>query len=84
MNHTTLAIAAILATTLVLSTVVASVLPQQQAFAHYYRHHSHHHHNHNNHNNSNDVRVSQTINQLNNCTAAACENQANNDVQIHR
>ena len=83
MNHTTLAIAAILATTLVLSTVAASVLPQHHAFAHSYRHH-YHHHNNNNHNNSNDVRVSQTINQLNNCTASACENQANNDVQIHR
>jgi hypothetical protein len=82
MNHTTLAIAAILATTLVLSTVATSVLPQQQAFAHSYRHH-HHHHNNKNHNNSNDVRVIQTINQLNNCTAAACENQADNDVQIH-
>jgi hypothetical protein len=78
MNHTTLAIVAIFATAVVLTTVAVSALPQQQAFAHYYRHHSHHH----NHN-SNEIRISQDINQLNNCTLAQCVNEAQNDVQIH-
>jgi len=77
MNHTTLAIAAIFATAVVLTTVAASAQPQQQAFAHYYRHHSHHH------NSNNEIRISQDINQLNNCTLAQCVNEAQNDVQIH-
>ena len=72
MNHTTLAIAAIFATAVVLTAAAASALPQQQAFAHS-RHHD-----------GNQIRISQDINQLNNCTLAECVNEAQNDVQIHR
>jgi hypothetical protein len=78
MNHTTLAVAAILATAAVFTAVGASVLPQQQAFAHY-GHHGHH-----NHNNNNEIKVDQSINQLNNCTDAFCSNEANNQVDIGR
>jgi hypothetical protein len=79
MNHPTLVIAAFLATAVLLTSVAASALPQQQAFAHY----SHFRH-HNNHNN-NEIRVSQDINQLNNCTSGAnCDNQANNQLNINR
>jgi len=70
--------AAFLATAVVLTSVVASALPQQQAFAH----NSHHKH-HNNHSN-NEIRVSQDINQLNNCTSNSyCDNQANNQLNIN-
>jgi hypothetical protein len=51
-------------------TAVAFAIPQQ-ALA--YRHHN----NHYNHNNS--LKVDQQINQLNNCTTAICDNQANNN-----
>lgn len=77
MNHKVLAIAPIVAVAALVLTVVGFAIPQQ-AFAGY----GHHHHNH--HNNSNTIDVSQTINQLNNCTSAACENQADNQVDIHR
>ncbi|MGB7954906.1 MAG: hypothetical protein WCF23_13080 [Candidatus Nitrosopolaris sp.] len=65
MNHknTTLAIAAIIA-------AVAFTIPQQ-ALA--YKHHN----NHNNHKNS--IKVDQQVNQINNCTTAICNNQANNN-----
>jgi hypothetical protein len=78
MNHTSIVVAAFLATAVILTSVAVSALPQQQAFAH----NSHHRH-HNNHN-SNDIRVSQEINQLNNCTRGAyCDNQANNQLNIN-
>ena len=76
MNHKVLAIAPIVAVAALVLTAVGFAIPQQ-AFA------GGHHHNH--HNNSNTIDVSQTINQLNNCTSgAACENQADNQVDIHR
>ena len=79
MNHTSIVVAAFLAIAVILTSVAASALPQQQAFAH----NSHHRH-HNNHNNNNDIRVSQDINQLNNCTSGAyCDNQANNQLNIN-
>ena len=66
MNHNlTLGIVAILAAMTL--TAVAFTIPQQ-ALA--YRHHNH------NHNNS--LKVDQQINQLNNCTVALCDNQADN------
>jgi hypothetical protein len=68
MNHNvTLGIVAIVAAMTL--TAVALAIPQQ-ALA--YRHHNHN----NNHNNS--VKVDQQINQLNNCTRALCDNQADN------
>ncbi len=64
MNHNlTLGIVAIVAA----MTAVAFAIPQQ-ALA--YKHHNH------NHNNS--LKVDQQINQLNNCTVALCDNQADN------
>ncbi len=66
MNHNlTLGIVAIVAAMTL--TAVAFAIPQQ-ALA--YRHHNH------NHNNS--LKVDQQINQLNNCTVALCDNQADN------
>ena len=66
MNHNlTLGIVAIVAAMTL--TAVAFAIPQQ-ALA--YRHHNH------NHNNS--LKVDQQINQLNNCTLALCNNQADN------
>ena len=66
MNHNlTLGIVAIVAAMTL--TAVAFDIPQQ-ALA--YRHHNH------NHNNS--LKVDQQINQLNNCTVALCDNQADN------
>ena len=66
MNHNlTLGIVAIVAAMTL--TAVAFSIPQQ-ALA--YRHHNH------NHNNS--LKVDQQINQLNNCTLALCDNQADN------
>ncbi len=66
MNHNlTLGIVAIIAAMTL--TAVAFAIPQQ-ALA--YRHHNH------NHNNS--LKVDQQINQLNNCTLALCDNQADN------
>ena len=66
MNHNlTLGIVAIVAAMTL--TAVAFAIPQQ-ALA--YRHHNH------NHNNS--LKVDQQINQLNNCTLALCDNQADN------
>lgn len=75
MNHKVLAIAPIVAVATLVLTAVGFAIPQQ-AFAGY----SHHHHNHH----GNTIDVSQTINQLNNCTSAACENLADNQVDIHR
>jgi conjugal transfer/entry exclusion protein len=67
MNHNiTLAIVAIVAA-MTLTAVVFAI--PQQALA--YRHH------HNNHNNS--LKVDQQINQINKCTRALCDNQANNN-----
>ena len=62
-HNVTLGIVAIVAAMTL--TAVAFVIPQQ-ALA--YRH--------NNHNNS--LKVDQQINQLNNCTRALCDNQADN------
>lgn len=73
MNHNvTLAIVAIVAATAL--TTPSFAIPQQ-ALAHYQHH---------NHNSSNSIKVDQHINQLNNCTFAFCQNDGNNDVQIHR
>lgn len=80
MNHKVLAIAPIVAVAALALTAVGFAIPQQ-AFAGYGHHHYHHNH-HNN--NSNRIDVSQTINQLNNCTSAACENVADNQANIHR
>jgi hypothetical protein len=74
LNHTTLAIATIIATIATLSAVAFAV--PQQALAHYSHHHHHHH--------SNNIEVDQQINQLNNCTQAVCANQADNQVHIDR
>ena len=80
MNHKALAIAPIVAVAALVLTAVGFAIPQQ-AFAGYG--HNHNHHNHNN--NSNRLDVSQTINQLNNCTSGAqCENLADNQADIHR
>jgi ectoine hydroxylase-related dioxygenase (phytanoyl-CoA dioxygenase family) len=66
MNYNlTLGIVAIL--TAMTLTAVAFAIPQQTLA---YRHHNH------NHNNS--PKVDQQINQLNNCTVALCDNQADN------
>jgi hypothetical protein len=73
MNHKALVIAPIVAVAAIALTAVGFAIPQQ-AFAHY----GHHHH----HNNSIDV--DQQINQLNNCTQALCDNQAQNQVDIDR
>jgi hypothetical protein len=73
MNHNvTLGIAAIVAA---LALTAAAFAIPQQAFAHY----GHHNHNH-----SNSIKVDQQINQLNNCTDAFCQNDANNLVDIDR
>jgi LytS/YehU family sensor histidine kinase len=74
LNHTTLAIATIIATIAALSAVAFTV--PQQALAHY----SHHHHHHQ----GNNIEVDQQINQANNCTLALCANQADNQVDIDR
>jgi hypothetical protein len=77
MNHknTTLAIAAIVAA--VAMTASAFAIPQQ-ALA------GGHNHNHN-HNNGNSIKVDQQISQANFCNdTLLCDNQANNDAQIHR
>jgi archaellin len=76
MNHKVLAIAPIVAVAALVLTAVGFAVPQQ-ALAH----NGHHYHNHS----SNSIKVDQQINQLNNCTlAAACENLADNQVDIHR
>jgi archaellin len=75
MNHknTTLAIAAIVAA--VAMTAAAFAIPQQALAGG---------HNHN-HNSGNSIKVDQQINQANYCNdTLLCDNQANNDVQIHR
>ena len=64
-HNTTLGIVAIVAA--IALTGVAFTIPQQ-ALA------GGHHNNHN----SNSVKVDQQINQLNNCTRALCDNQADN------
>ena len=77
MNHknTTLAVAAIVAA--VAMTAVAFAIPQQ-ALA--YRHH-----NNNNHNNGNSIKVDQQISQANFCTNQSfCDNQADNQADIHK
>jgi hypothetical protein len=82
MNHKALAIAPIVAVAALALTAVGFAIPQQ-AFASYGHHHYHHNHNH--HNNSNRIDVSQSINQLNNCTSSAeCVNVAQNQADIHR
>ncbi len=75
MNHknTTLAIAAIVAA--VAMTTAAFAIPQQALAGG---------HNHN-HNNGNSIKVDQQISQANFCNnTLLCDNQANNDAQIHR
>ena len=75
MNHknTTLAIAAIVAA--VAMTASALAIPQQALAGG---------HNHN-HNNGNSIKVDQQISQANFCNnTLLCDNQANNDAQIHR
>jgi hypothetical protein len=68
MNHyVSLGVVAIVAAMTL--TAVAFAIPQQ-ALA--YRHHNH------NSNHDNSVKVDQQINQLNNCTRALCDNQADN------
>jgi hypothetical protein len=74
MNHKnmTLAIAAIVAA--VAMTAVAFAIPQQ-ALA--YGHH--------NHNNGNSIKVDQQISQANFCTNQSfCDNQADNQADIHK
>jgi hypothetical protein len=76
MIHKGLVIAPIVAVAALALTAVGFAIPQQ-AFAHY-GHHYHHNHN-------NSIDVDQQINQLNNCTSdALCDNQATNQVDIHR
>jgi hypothetical protein len=83
MNHKVLAIAPIVAVAALVLTAVGFAIPQQ-AFASYGHSHNHHNH-HNNHNsNSNEIDVSQSINQLNNCTVEVCQNDAQNQADIHR
>ena len=65
-HNVTLGIVAIVAAMTLTAMVFA--IPQQ-ALA--YRHHNNH--------NSNSLKVDQQINQLNNCTTAICDNQANNN-----
>jgi len=79
MNHKALAIAPIVAVAALALTAVGFAMTQQ-AFASY----GHHHYYHNHHNNSNSIDVSQSINQLNNCTSSLCDNQADNQVDIDR
>jgi hypothetical protein len=81
MNHKALAIAPIVAVA-ALALTAAGFAITQQAFASYGHHHYHHNH-HNNHN-SNSIDVSQSINQLNNCTSSICDNTAQNQADIHR
>jgi hypothetical protein len=84
MNHKALAIAPIVAVAALVLTAVGFAIPQQ-AFAGYGHNHNHHNHNHNNNRNSNSIDVSQSINQLNNCTSSAfCDNTAQNQADIHR
>jgi hypothetical protein len=76
MIHIGLVIAPIVAVAALALTAVGFAIPQQ-AFAHYGHHHHHH-------NNNNGINVDQQINQLNNCTLALCDNQAQNQVDIDR
>ncbi|HET7148540.1 MAG TPA: hypothetical protein VFI73_08600 [Candidatus Nitrosopolaris sp.] len=82
MNHNALAIAPIVAIAALALTAVGFAITQQ-AFASY-GHHYHHSHHHNHNHNSNSIDVSQSINQLNNCTASICDNTADNQADIHR
>ncbi|MGB7956505.1 MAG: hypothetical protein WCF23_21235 [Candidatus Nitrosopolaris sp.] len=86
MNHKALAIAPIVAVAALALTSVGFAMTHQ-AFASYGYNHNHHNHhnNHNNHNNNrNSIDVSQSINQLNNCTSSLCDNEAQNQADIHR
>jgi hypothetical protein len=78
MNHKnmTLAIAAIVAA--VAMTAAAFALPQQVlAYGH--------HNNNNHHNNGNSIKVDQQISQANFCTNQSfCDNQADNQADIHK
>ena len=77
MNHknTTLAVAAIVAA--VAMTAVAFAIPQQAL--------AYGHHNNNNHNNGNSIKVDQQISQANFCTNQSfCDNQADNQADIHK
>ena len=69
-NKKTLAIASFVVA--VALAGVAFATPQQVLAG------GHHNHKHN------SIKVDQQINQLNNCTLALCQNDANNNVQIHR
>ena len=77
MNHKniTLAIAAIVAAVAI--TAVAFAIPQQAL--------AYGHHNNNNHNNGNSIKVDQQISQANFCTNQSfCDNQADNQADIHK
>jgi hypothetical protein len=82
MNHEVLAMAPIVAVAALTLTAVGFAIPQQvfAGYGHHYNHHNHH-----NHHNNNRIYVSQTNNQLNNCTTLAlCDNEAQNQADIHR
>ena len=72
MNHNKMMLALASIVVAVALAGVAFTTPQQVLAG------GHHNHKHN------SVKVDQQINQLNNCTFAFCQNDANNDVQIHR
>jgi hypothetical protein len=74
-KNMTLAIAAIVAA--VAMTAVAFAIPQQAL--------AYGHHNNNNHNNGNSIKVDQQISQANFCTNQSfCDNQADNQADIHK
>ena len=73
-KNMTLSIAAIVAVAALALTAVGFAIPQKALAG------GHHHNNH-----SNSINVDQQINQLNNCTSGAvCDNEAQNQVDIHR
>jgi hypothetical protein len=77
MNHKnmTLAVAAIVAA--VAMTSAAFAIPQQAL--------AYGHHNNNKHNNGNSIKVDQQISQANFCTNQSfCDNQADNQADIHK
>jgi hypothetical protein len=58
-------------------TAVAFAIPQQAL--------AYGHHNNNNHNNGNSIKVDQQISQANFCTNQSfCDNQADNQADIHK
>jgi uncharacterized protein HemX len=74
MNHKKMTLGLVAIVAAVALTASTFAIPQQ-AMA--YKHHHH--------NNNNGINVDQQINQLNACTNSSfCENNANNNVDIHR